>query len=85
MSIKDTYRFGALVTAKLSKERCIFLIVGGRHFKLHEGMIEGGVGPPQLEKHIPSKWVDQTHETWIIDMESPKPNSLEKKMGHNLP
>jgi hypothetical protein len=40
---------------------------------------------PQPEKHTPSKQVDQKYETWIIDMESSKPNSLEKKMGHNPP
>jgi hypothetical protein len=30
MSIKDAYRLGALVTAKLSKEGCISLVTRGR-------------------------------------------------------
>jgi hypothetical protein len=47
-------------------------------------MIKGGVGPPQLEKHIPPKWVYQKYKTWRTNMEPPKPNSLEKQMGHNL-
>jgi len=29
---KDANRLGALITAKLSKERCISLVVGGRPF-----------------------------------------------------
>jgi len=32
MSIKDAYIFGVLIATKLSKERCISLIVGGRLF-----------------------------------------------------
>jgi hypothetical protein len=32
MSIKDAYIFRVLVTTKLSKERCIYLIMGGRLF-----------------------------------------------------
>jgi hypothetical protein len=34
MSIKDTYRFGALVIAKFSKEGCIFLVAGRRLFRI---------------------------------------------------
>jgi len=30
MSIKDTYKLGMLITIELSKEGCIFLVVGGR-------------------------------------------------------
>jgi hypothetical protein len=30
MSIKDAYRLGALIIAKFSKKRCIFLAMGGR-------------------------------------------------------
>jgi hypothetical protein len=48
-------------------------------------MIEGGVSPLQLEKHILLKRVYQKYETWNIDMEPPKPNSLEKHMGHSPP
>jgi hypothetical protein len=48
-------------------------------------MTKGGVSPFQLEKHIPLKWVYQKYEIWNIDTELPKPNSLEKHMGHNPP
>jgi hypothetical protein len=30
---------------------------------LHVSMIEIGVGPPQLEKQIPPKWVYRKYET----------------------
>jgi hypothetical protein len=40
---------------------------------------------PQSEKHIPPKWVYQNYETYNKNMEPPKPKSLEKQMGHNLP
>ncbi len=33
MSIKDTYRFGALVTSKLQKKRCMFLVARWRLFR----------------------------------------------------
>jgi hypothetical protein len=56
-SIKDAWRHGALVISKLSKERCISLVVGGNHFVLHVSKTEVGVGPLQPEKHIPTKWV----------------------------
>jgi hypothetical protein len=48
-------------------------------------MIERGVGPPQPKKHIPSKWVYEKYKTWIKNMEPPKPNFLEKKMGQDPP
>jgi hypothetical protein len=41
-------------------------------------MTKEGVGPPQLEKHTHPKWVYRKYETLNIDMEPPKPNSLEK-------
>jgi hypothetical protein len=37
------------------KKRCISLVVGRSYPKLHEGMTKEGVGPPQLDKHIPPK------------------------------
>jgi hypothetical protein len=40
-------------------------------------MTKGGVGPFQPEKHILPKQVYQIYETCNIDMEPPKPNSLE--------
>jgi hypothetical protein len=33
-SIKDTYRLGALVSVKFSKERCISLTIGRRPFRI---------------------------------------------------
>jgi hypothetical protein len=48
-------------------------------------MIVRGMGPLQPEKHIPPKRIYRKYETWSINMEPPKPNSLEKQMGHNLP
>jgi hypothetical protein len=33
MSIKDAYKLGALVFAKLSKERCISITTRGRSFR----------------------------------------------------
>jgi hypothetical protein len=33
-SIKDVYRLGASVIAKLSKEGCIFIAIGGRPFHI---------------------------------------------------
>ncbi len=32
ISMKDAYRPGVLITAKLSKERCILLVIGRRPF-----------------------------------------------------
>jgi hypothetical protein len=32
ISIKDAYRLGALIIVRLSKERCISLIIGGMSF-----------------------------------------------------
>jgi hypothetical protein len=32
MSIKDANRFGVLITAIFSKEKCISLVIGGRPF-----------------------------------------------------
>jgi hypothetical protein len=48
------------------------------YLELHENMIERGVGPFQLETHIPAKRVYQRYETWNTYMESPKPNSLKR-------
>jgi hypothetical protein len=44
MSIKDAYRPGVLVIARLSKERCIPLPAKEGHFTLDVNMIEIGVG-----------------------------------------
>jgi hypothetical protein len=52
---------------------------------LHVNMIEASVGPPQSKKHTHPKWVYRKYETCNTNMESPKPNSLEKPMGHNPP
>jgi len=41
-------------------------------------MTKGGVGPFQLEKHILPKWVYKKYGTWSINIEPPKPNSLER-------
>jgi hypothetical protein len=46
-------------------------------------MTKGGVGPLQLKKKIPPKWVYQKYKTWRTNTEPTKPNSLEKQMGHN--
>jgi hypothetical protein len=54
MSIKDAYRHGVSIIAKLSKEGCIPLDVN---------MTETGVGLLQLKKHIPPKWVYHKFET----------------------
>jgi hypothetical protein len=43
MFIKDAYRLGVLIIAKLSKERCISLVVGRRPFHI-------------THKHDSSKW-----------------------------
>jgi hypothetical protein len=48
-------------------------------------MIERNVGPFQPEKHTLPKRTYQTYETYNINMEPPKPNSLEKQIRHNLP
>jgi hypothetical protein len=48
-------------------------------------MIEGDAGPFQPKKHTPPKQVYWKHETWNINIEPPKPNSLKKQMGHNPP
>ncbi len=73
MSIKNACKLEALVTTKLSKERCIILIVEGRLFqatwkhegypKLHENMTKTGMGPFQLEKHTPPKLIYQKYKT----------------------
>jgi hypothetical protein len=47
-------------------------------------MTKGGVGPLQPKKHIPPKWIYQIYKIWSIDMEPPKPNSLEKQMGQSF-
>jgi hypothetical protein len=44
-------------------------------------MTERGVGPLQPKKHILPKWVYRKYEIWSIDMEPPKPNSLENKLN----
>jgi hypothetical protein len=41
-------------------------------------MIEVGVGPFQLKKHIPPKQAYRKYETWNANMKPPKPNFLEK-------
>jgi hypothetical protein len=64
MSIKNTCKLRVLVTAKLSKERCIFLATRRKLSELHEGIIEKDVTPLQLEKHIFPKWVYRKYETW---------------------
>jgi hypothetical protein len=43
-----------------------------------QGMIKRGVGPPQLGKHTPPKWVYQIYETYSTNMEPPKSNFVEK-------
>jgi hypothetical protein len=48
-------------------------------------MIKGGVGPPEVEKHILPKWVYQKYKTWNTYTEPLQPNSLEKQIGHNHP
>jgi hypothetical protein len=40
-------------------------------------MIKVGVGPLQPKKHTPPKQVYRKYETWSIDMEPLKPNSLD--------
>jgi len=55
------------------------------YLTLHVNMIETSVGPPQSKKHTHPKWVYKKYETYNTNMESPKPNSLEKPMGHNPP
>jgi hypothetical protein len=49
--------------------------------KLHEDMIEGGVSPLQPKKHTPPKRI----YTIYTNTKPPKPNLLEKQMGHNPP
>jgi hypothetical protein len=63
-SIRDACRLGALVTARLSKKRCISLVVGGRgHLALHISKTEAGVDPLQPEKHTSPKKVCKKYET----------------------
>jgi hypothetical protein len=73
MSIKNAYRLGALITIKLSKERCVTLVTEGRlswgawkhegYHELHENMTKRGMSPPQLEKHTPPKLIYQKYKT----------------------
>jgi len=56
MYIKETCRPRALVMTKLSKEKCISLIVGGKPFHVACRYDWNRCGPPQLEKHTPPKW-----------------------------
>jgi hypothetical protein len=62
------------------------LAARGDYLELHEGIVEGDVGPPQPKKHILPKWVYRKYKTQNIDTEPLKPNSLEKKIrwGINL-
>jgi hypothetical protein len=47
ISIKDAYRLGALIITKLSKKKCISLIIKGKP-ALHISMIETSGGPFNL-------------------------------------
>jgi hypothetical protein len=44
-------------------------------------MIETSVGPFQLEKHTPSKWVYQKYETYNTNMEPHNPIPYKSKWG----
>jgi hypothetical protein len=46
MSIKDAYRLGVSIIAKLSKERCILLSMGGRLFRITQRHDWRRCGPP---------------------------------------
>jgi hypothetical protein len=62
-SIKNAYRPWALITARLSKERCISFTTRGRPSRAACKYDWNKWGIPQLDKHIPPKWVCWKYKT----------------------
>jgi hypothetical protein len=70
-------RPGVLVIVKLSKERCIFLIMGGKLSQTTRRHDWKKCGPLQPNKHSPPNQFYQRNKTLSIDTKPPKSNSLE--------
>jgi hypothetical protein len=80
---KDVYRLKALIIVGLSKEECISLATRRKSSCATHKHDWNKCG--HLEQHTLPKQIYWKYETENTKMEPPKPNSLEKQMGHNPP